>query len=273
MDGSGYMVGVTSLLAAGAAEGPIKGGADYRLSFLGLMVYFAFVIAIVLVLLAYAKKGITARFFTNPVTQRLEQLYFFVENLCVGIIGAHGRKYIPMVMTFWLVIFIGNLVSLFSPLTVTGDFSFNLAMALIAVFYVQYEGVRASGFLGHLSHFAGPKLGWGFVWLNVIIFPVELISEMMKNLSLSLRLAGNIDGGRLATEAMNTLGKHIGGTDLSIPIGAFLLPVKLLTCVVQALIFNLLFCVYLSLVTHHEHEGDEEGIDEHDLNHSPAHAH
>lgn len=265
------MVGVSGLLAAGAAEEVVKGGAGYRLSFLGLMVYFAFVLAIVFGLLGYAKKGITARFFTNPVTQRVEQLYFFIENLCIGIIGAHGRKYIPMVMTFWLIIFTGNVVALFAPLTVTGDFSFNLAMALIAVFYVQIEGMRANGFFGHMLHFAGPKLGWTFVWLNAIIFPVELISEMIKNLSLSLRLTGNIDGGRLATESMNALGMHIGGTDLSIPIGAFLLPVKLLTCVVQALIFNLLFCVYLSLVTHHEEEHEEQ--EDHEWNESPANAH
>ena len=40
-----------------------------------------------------------------------------------------------------------------------------------------------------------------------------------------------------------------------IPAGTLLVPVKFLTCVVQAMIFCLLTCVYLSLVTHHEEEG------------------
>jgi F-type H+-transporting ATPase subunit a len=40
----------------------------------------------------------------------------------------------------------------------------------------------------------------------------------------------------------------------------------LLTCVIQALIFTMLTCVYLSLVTHHE--------DDHEAEHGqPAHAH
>jgi F-type H+-transporting ATPase subunit a len=38
------------------------------------------------------------------------------------------------------------------------------------------------------------------------------------------------------------------------PAGTLLVPIKLLTCVVQAMIFSLLTCVYISLVTHHEHD-------------------
>jgi F-type H+-transporting ATPase subunit a len=52
-----------------------------------------------------------------------------------------------------------------------------------------------------------------------------------------------------------------------VPAGSLLLfPIKVLTCTVQALIFTLLFCVYLSLVTHHEDHGDDHG-------HEPAPAH
>ena len=170
--------------------------------------------------------------------------------MCVGIIGPHGRKYMPMILTFWLVIFVGNLVALFMPTSPTADLSFNLAMALISIGYVQFEGMRANGVLGHLSHFAGPKLGIALVPISLMIFVIEVISELMKNVSLSLRLFGNISGGHQAVLAMDKLG---GGW---IPVGAFLMPIKLLTCIVQALIFSLLTCVYISLVTHHEHEGD-----------------
>ena len=90
--------------------------------------------------------------------------------------------------------------------------------------------------------------------MNLII---EIISELMKNLSLSLRLYGNIHGGHLAVQSMNLLGKSF-----YIPIGSFLMPLKLLTCVVQALIFTLLTCVYLSLVTSH---GDEDHSDGHSI--------
>jgi F-type H+-transporting ATPase subunit a len=221
--------------------------ASSALSFVGLMSYVGLALVILFILLAIARSGFKDRVFKNPVTQAAEQLYLFIENMCVGIIGPHGRKYIPIIITFWLMIFVGNAMALFFPTSPTADLSFNLGMALISIAYVQYEGIRQNGVLGHLSHFAGPKLGIALIPITGMIFVIEIISELMKNVSLSLRLFGNISGGHQAVEAMNQLGEHY-----YIPVGAFLLPIKLLTVIVQALIFTLLTCVYLSLVTHHE---------------------
>ncbi len=240
-------------------------------SFWGLMFYIALTVAIIFGLLAQAKKGLRPaalknRSFTSKLTLSFEQLYLFIENLTVGIIGAHGRKYIPMIVTMWLMVFFGSVIALFFPTSPTADLSFNLGMALIAVGYVQWEGMRSNGVLGHFKHFAGPKLPIALIPITLMIFVIELISEAMKNVSLTLRLYGNIDGGHRAAEAMNTIGKNLiplGDAGLSIPFGAFLLPIKLLTCVVQALIFSLLFSVYLSLVTHHEDHSHDHAEDDH----------
>jgi F-type H+-transporting ATPase subunit a len=221
----------------------------------GLAAYIVFVLLILFALMVYAKKGLGVRVFKNPVTSLFEQLYLFIENMCVGSIGQHGRKYIPMMMTFWMMIFVGNIVGLLFPFTPTADLSFNLGMALIAVCYVQYEGMQVNGVFGHLRHFAGPKLPGAMVIISGLIFTIEIISELMKNVSLSLRLYGNIHGGHLAVEAMNNLGNKI-----YLPIGVLvLLLIKLLTCLVQALIFTMLTCVYLSLVTHHEEDSSDGG--------------
>jgi len=247
------------LIAAAEAEGGHHGP-----SFLGLAVYVIIVLGIVFALMAYAKKGFGERVFKNPITQASEQLYLFIQQMCLGTIGAHGRKYIPMIFTFWLVIFFANLVSLFFPTAPTSDLGFNLGMALIAIGYVQWEGMRANGVVGHWSHFAGPKLGLALIPISLMIFVIEIVSEAMKNVSLSLRLFGNINGGHQAVVAMNELGYKIGGIEwLNIPFGAFLLPIKLLTCVVQAMIFCLLTCVYISLVTHHEEHGDDHATEGH----------
>lgn len=251
-----FLVNSTWLMAS---EEAAEAGAEvaHGLSFAGLMFYIAVTFIIIVTFLAIAKSGLNTRFFKKPATQLLEQLYVFIEGLCVNIIGAHGRKYMPMLMTLWLMIFTGNLVALILHAGPTADLSFNLAMALIAVGYVQYEGMRANGVLGHFSHFAGPRLPIGMALIiTPMIFIIEIISETMKNVSLSLRLYGNIHGGHEAVVAMNKLG---GGW---IPVGDFLFPIKLLTCVVQALIFCLLFAVYLSLVTHHHDEGHDHGNDE-----------
>ena len=261
-----------------AAEGDHKGDhkGDHGLSFTGLGVYLAIVLAILFAWTVSMRKGLNGRFFTKWTTQWTEHMYVFVENMAVGIIGARGRRYMPFLVTLWLIIFIGNIVSLFFPSSVTGDLSFNLAMALIVVGYVQWEGIKQNGLFGHIAHFAGPKLPLALaVLITPMIFIVELLSETMKNVSLSLRLYGNIDGGHKAVVAMNDLGKHIaniGGFDVNIPIGMFLMPIKLLTCIVQAMIFTLLFCVYVSMVTHDEHHGDEHGHD-HGHDHGNDHGH
>ena len=228
-----------------------EGGAEHGPSYWGAATYILFVLVILFGAMAWAKKGLKDRVFKNPVTQLFEQLYLFIEQMAVGTIGSHGRKYIPMLMTLWMVIFVGNVVALFFPFAPTADLSFNLAMALISIAYVQWEGIKANGLFGHLTHFAGPKLGIALIPITLMIFLIEIVSELMKNLSLSLRLYGNIHGGHEAVVAMNSLGEGY-----YIPIGAFLLPIKLLTCVVQAMIFTLLSTVYLSLVTSHDH-GDE----------------
>lgn len=239
-----------------------EAGEGAEVSSIGLFLYIALVVAIVFVILSSAKKGLNEKVFKNPLTQKAEQLYLFIQNMALGIIGPHGRKYVPMMFTFWLVIFISNVVGLFMPMTPTASLSFNLGMALISIGYVQFEGMKANGVFGHLSHFAGPRLPIAMaIVISPVIFCIEVVSELMKNVSLSLRLFGNIHGGHEAVMAMNNLGHHIGGMPwLNFPFGALLLPIKLLTCVVQALIFSLLTCVYISLVTgHHEEHGEHEG--------------
>ncbi|MEA2554610.1 MAG: F-type H+-transporting ATPase subunit a [Fimbriimonadaceae bacterium] len=234
-------------------------------SYWGFASYLIVVVGFIFVMMTLAKKGINNRVFKNPITQLFEQLFLFIENMCKSIIGPHGIKYVPMVLTLWLLIFVGNTLALFLPFSPTADLSFNLGLALLSIGYVQWEGIRANGLFGHLSHFAGPKLGLAMIPITLMIFVIEIISELMKNVSLSLRLFGNIHGGHMAVEAMNKLGESI-----YVPFGAFLLPVKLLTCVVQAMIFTLLTCVYLSLVTQH---GEDHGSGHDDHGQTPAMAH
>lgn len=259
--------------AAGEPEAP---------SFFGLLFYVVLTLLIIAFLVWQTRKGLTGRVFKKPITQLAEQMYLFIESMLLNIIGPHGKKYIPFIGTLWMVIFVGNTVALFFPEAPTADLSFNLAMALIAVCYVQYEGIKGHadsmikrgrdpfsawfiGFFKHLSHFAGPKMNGLMIILTPILFCVEIISELMKNVSLSLRLFGNIHGGHVAVEALNAVGKPI-----FFPVGGLLLIVKLLTVVVQALVFTLLTSVYISLVTHEDHD-DHDGADHGDAELAPAH--
>ena len=261
---SGLTLFAADEVPAGTGNPLTTSPTGFENSFLGFVLYLVVLLAIIAGFMFLAKRGINNRVFKNKITQWFEQLFLFIENMCRSAIGPHGEKYVPFIFTLWIVIFCGNVFALFMPYSVTADLSFNLGMALLTVGYVQYEGMRINGVFGHIKHFAGPKLPLGMIPITILIFLIEVVSEVMKNLSLSLRLFGNIHGGHLAITKMNDLGNRF-----LIPFGTFLLPIKLLTCVVQALIFTLLSCVYLSLVTSHG-EGHEEHEDHAG---QPAHAH
>jgi F-type H+-transporting ATPase subunit a len=220
-------------------------------SFWGWFAYLLIVLAVIWGFLLVAKKGYNGRVFSTFPARLAEQLYLFLENMVVGAIGPHGRKYMPLAAGFWTLIFVSNVLALFAPVSPTVVLGFNLGLALVSIGYVQYEGIKANGLFGHISHFAGPKLGPALIPITLMIFVIEIFSEIMKNMSLSIRIFANMSGGHAAVESMNELlGKYF------IPLGEFLLPLKVLTCVVQALVFTLLTCVYLGLVTHSDH-GDE----------------
>ena len=96
--------------------------------------------------------------------------------------------------------------------------------------------------------------------LSRFIFPLELISNFIRPLSLSIRLFGNIFADEQVALTVSNLGKvlHIPdpGTQLLIPV--ILMPLALLVCLVQTFVFTLLSMIYLSEVSHGDHGHDHE---------------
>lgn len=241
---------------AAAAEGEKEG--------IGLNIfwYSGLVILAVLIFAALARKGITTRMFRGHPAKLAEHIYLFLENMTLSVIGPHGRKYISILIAFWSFIFVANVFSLIFPYTPSADWSLNLGMALITVAYVQWEGIKVNGVWGHIKHFAGPKMVGFMVVVSGLLFCVEIISECMKLVSLSIRLYGNIEGGHIVIGALNGMLGHV-------PLGGLLLPIKLFTCVIQAFVWAILFCTYLNIVTSHEH--DEEHYEVEDMHQVGAH--
>lgn len=224
----------------------------------GIFFYSAIVLLVIFGFAIGMRRGITNRTFTTPTARLAEQAYLFVENLCISVIGSHGRRYVPFILTLWLTIFVGNFIGLVLPHTPSADWSLNLALALIVFLYVQYEGMRANGVFGHVGHFAGPRLAlWMAVLITPLIFAIELFSEFLKILTLSVRLYGNIYAGHVARGTMDAMVSplQVGPYQIPIPFGVIILPIEVLVSIVQAFVFVLLTCIYLSLVTGH---GDEE---------------
>lgn len=193
---------------------------------------------------------------------------FIVEaftNFARGIIGPGGEKYVPLVGTLFLFIYFSNLIGLLpgfhSP---TANLSTTLALGLIVFLYVQYVGIRAQGIGGYLKHFAGPIPA-----ASILLFPIEVISELVKPFTLAMRLFGNIFGEDTVIIVLATLGATLIPAAPILPLQFPVLVLSLLTTFVQALVFTLLTCIYISLQSHHDEDHGAHG-GSHDHGHVDA---
>src|SRR2546425_1463627 len=120
--------------------------------------------------------------------QTLELSVLAIREMLADIVGPHGLKYFPVVMTFAVLILISNLMGLF-PLFVspTSATSVTFALGLTSFSYYNYIGIKENGILGHLKHLAGPI--W---WIAPLIFFIELISNLIRPFTLGIRLFANM---------------------------------------------------------------------------------
>jgi F-type H+-transporting ATPase subunit a len=140
------------------------------------------------------------------------------------------------------------------------DLNLTIAIAVFAVLSSHFFGLRALGFMNHFSKFVNIrgifrslKKGPVAILVAVIEFGVgiiEIVSEIAKVLSLSLRLFGNIFAGEVLITVMLGLFAYI----LPIPFMFF----EILIGVVQATVFTMLTLAYLTVATDEHGHGDEE---------------
>lgn len=176
----------------------------------------------------------------NGVQQLAEITNEFVATQGEQIIGHGYERFIGYLSALGLFILLSNLTGLVPGLeSPTADVSVPLGLALITFFYYHYHGIRSNG-VGYIKQFLGPV--W---WLYPLMFLIEVISHCARVLSLTVRLYANMFAGDLLTMVFFSL----------VPVGIPLifLGLHLGVAVVQAYVFMLLACVYLSLAVAHDH--------------------
>jgi F-type H+-transporting ATPase subunit a len=236
-------------------------------------VIFSLIVALLLVLLvAVAMRN--PQLVPGPLQNVVELVVEKVYGQIIEILGPrYGPRYTPFLGSLFVYILAMNVIGIV-PLMESPTSSLNVTFALaITVFvYVQFTAIRELGFLGWLGHLAGsPRspIEWALVPLA---FPIHVISELAKPVSLSCRLFGNIFGEDMLLVGFATLGigmmsaLHLGWLPFGVPLQFLFLFLALLTSVVQALVFSMLSTVYFLLMLPHEHDaGHAEEA------HHPAH--
>src|SRR5690348_15905431 len=112
----------------------------------------------------------------------MEMFVEFTTSMCDDVIGHEGRRYVALIGTLGVFVLLCNLLGVFpSFATATGTIYVTLGCALVAFLYYNFHGIRQHGILGYLKHLSGPL--W---WLAFLILPVEIVSNTLRLLSLSV---------------------------------------------------------------------------------------
>lgn len=170
----------------------------------------------------------------GPLQQTLELLIVGLRDMMHDIIGHGSERFLEMMAAFTVFIFISNIFGLFyflQPPTSNPNTTF--ALSISSFLYFNFQGIRAQGPWHYLKHFAGPV--W---WLAPLMFPIELVGNFARMLSLGMRLFGNIFGEHTAT------GIFMGLIPLIVPWP--MMALGIFGAVLQTFVFIMLTMVYLS---------------------------
>ncbi len=184
--------------------------------------------------------GLLSRRLTNEPGQAQNALELIVEALIGFIEDAlpnRARLFIPVVGTLATFILCSNLAGLVPGMKApTSDLSTTVALALVVFGSVHYYGIRTRGIGRHLKKYLEPF---------PLFLPINIIEELSRPLSLSLRLFGNI----LGEEVLVVILLSIAPLLIPVPVMAL----SILTGSIQAFIFTLLALTYIAEATEGHH--------------------
>ena len=133
------------------------------------------------------------------------------------------------------------------------DLNMTLAMALVTFTTIQVYGIRAHGVGGRIKHMADPPF----------LFPIEVVSEFGRIISLSARLFGNVFAGEVLLGVMYALANAVKIAIIPLFVPVIFIFLELLFGTIQALVFALLTAIYVTMAGGESGHGDEaHGHDE-----------
>ncbi|MGC8971730.1 MAG: F0F1 ATP synthase subunit A [bacterium] len=167
--------------------------------------------------------------YPSKIQAIFESIIEFYENIAVQIMGEEGRQFVPLAVSIGLFILFSNWIEVIPGFSApTRDLSTTIALAIVAVASTYVAGIK--------------KKGWHFfkkyIEPNPIFLPINILEELVRPISLSFRLFGNILGEEIVIAILVMI------VPLILPIPLILL--GLFTGLIQAFIFSLLTLLYVA---------------------------
>ena len=196
----------------------------------------------IMLLVAVLSFAVTRRLKDRPgtVQNAMEMAVEKLEGFFSGLLGKKKTEmYLPFFGSLFIFIIISNYTGLIPGSGIikgfsapTSSLSVTVGLSLIVFFTTHYLGVKTNGVLGYAKHFVKPVF---------FMLPFLIVDEIVRPLSLSLRLYGNIFGDESVTKELYKL----------LPIGAplIMMVLSLLFCAIQAIVFTMLAALYIEGAT------------------------
>ena len=198
-------------------------------------------IALMILLLCLLTKGINKK--PNTRQTLMWVLVDLILDTCAGfgMTREQGERIAPMIMSIGAVIMGCNVISVFKISPPAKNIAFPTAMALVAIVYVLVMSIKFVGIKGFVKYMTNPMPA---------LLPFKLLDFIIKPISLTLRLFGNVFGAFVFMEFLYIVIPAI------IP-GLFGLWFDIIDGMIQAIVFAYLTMSYIGEIVEAAHEPED----------------
>ncbi len=175
-----------------------------------------------------------------------ESMYNFIYDLTKSSIGESGHKYFPLIFSLFGFILLCNVLGLtpysFTP---TSHVAVTLGLAMIAFICIVICAIVHNGIIGFFAMFIPSGVP---LWMAPMIFVIEFFSFLIRPVTLSVRLFANMVAGHVLLKVVAGFILTLGVTFGFLPFlfDAIMIGFELFVACLQAYIFAVLVCAYLS---------------------------
>ena len=160
---------------------------------------------------------------------KLETAVTSLHKMVSDMVGEHGQRYVPYLMTVLLYIGVANIIGLFGMKPPTKDLTVTIALAVMSIVLIEAAGIIAKGPKGWIKSFAQPV---------AIMTPFNILEIVIKPLSLCMRLFGNVLGAFVIMELI----KQVLPVALPVPFSLYF---DIFDGLIQAYVFVFLTSLFI----------------------------
>jgi F-type H+-transporting ATPase subunit a len=224
------------------------------------LVFFALAALLVIAIARIALRG-----YRNGLPRGLavfvEMLVLFIrDEIAEKNIGHDGRKFTPLLCSFFFFILVAALLGLMPfAATSTGNIAVTMALATVSFFAQQYAGISKFGPVGHFKNLIPSGIPF---WLLPVFVPIEILGLFTKPFALMVRLFANMLAGHMVITTllvlipmMAQISRLFGVaiTPVSLGLSLFIMLLEILVAFIQAFIFTLLSAIFIGMFAHPAH--------------------